>query len=253
MSRSAIRLLRWRTVNVAAALIAGLLGGLVAPDAGAGSIELSPVRVDLSALARIGVLTVRNTGTTASLMQVTLLAWDAQAPDQSGERSDDLVVTPTTFALQPGAQQVVRLGLRGAPPGTVEAAYRLIIEEVPGGQSPPSTATQLLVRHDVPVFIAPREPGVRAMLAASGCGQQATDLLLRNSGNVHLKVLQVALTDRASQEVLSQWTTFEYLLPGGSHSWALGERAGGLPAAGTTVTALTDQGALRAEVQDKCP
>jgi fimbrial chaperone protein len=249
MSRSAIRHLRWGTFAIAAALLAGL----VALDAAAGSIELSPVRVDLSALARVGVLTVRNTGATASLMQVTLLAWDAQTPDQSGARSDELVVTPTTFALQPGAQQVVRLGLRGSPPPTVEAAYRLIIEEVPAAQSPSSTATQLLVRHDVPVFVAPRVPAVRSMQAAAGCGPQATDLLLRNSGNVHLKILQVALTDRASQEALSKWTTFDYLLPGGSRSWALGERAGSLPAAGTTVTALTDQGALRAEVQDKCP
>jgi fimbrial chaperone protein len=226
--------------------------GLQAPFAAAGAIELSPVRVDLTAVVRIGALTVRNTGTTESLMQVTLLAWDVHTPDQYGARSDDLVVTPTTFVLQPGAQQVVRLGLRGAPPGTLEAAYRLIIEEVPAAQSPPSTGTQLLVRHDVPVFVAPRVPVVRAMQAAAGCGPQASDLLLRNIGNVHIKVLQVALTDRASQAMLSQWTTFDYLLPGGSRSWALGERAGSLPAAGTTVTALTDQGAMRAEVQDKC-
>ena len=109
--------------------------GLAAYQAQASSIEISPVRVDLSARTQVSVLTVRNAGEDETLMQVSLTRWPASDAMHVVEPSNDLVVTPTTFRLAGGTQQIVRVGLRGAVPSQTEMAYRLIIEEVPSVQA----------------------------------------------------------------------------------------------------------------------
>ena len=119
------------------------------------SIEISPVKVDLSATARVGVLTVRNAGEEETVMQVSLMRWPTTDALYAFEPTTELLVTPTTFRLAGGAQQIVRVGLRGAAPLQTEMAYRLVIEEVPALQEQDTTRMRLVVRHDLPVFVAP--------------------------------------------------------------------------------------------------
>lgn len=108
---------------------------LATGTAHAGSIQLTPVRVNLSDAAKVAVLTVRNTGSEKSVMQVTLKKWTLDGGTDTYQQSQDLVITPVTFRLAPGAQQIVRVGLRNSAAPLNEGAYRMLVEEVPAPMS----------------------------------------------------------------------------------------------------------------------
>lgn len=218
----------------------------------AASLEISPVRVDLSSRARVAVLTVHNTGSDETVMQVSLLRWPVSEAMFALERSDDLLLTPTTFRLLPGAQQLVRVGLMRAPPPLSEAAYRLIIEEVPAMQEQDTTRMRLVVRHDLPVFVAPAAPVVHQLDMLIDCAPDGAGLHLRNRGNAHLKVVRMTLQDPATGELHGDWKTFEYLLPGGETWWLLSTVAPDAKGDHYTATAHTDQGNFPATVLRQC-
>jgi fimbrial chaperone protein len=225
---------------------------LLADRVQASSIEISPVRVDLSAKAHVGVLTVHNAGEDETVMQVSLIRWPASDAVYAFEPATDLLVTPTTFRLAGGAQQIVRVGLRGAVPAQTEAAYRLIIEEVPALQEQDTTRMRLVVRHDLPVFVAPVAPDLHQVNMAMDCGPNGAGLQLRNSGNSHLKVLRMALLDSTTREVQGDWKTFEYLLVGAAKRWLMATVAPDAKASAYVATAYTEQGTFSVDVQNPC-
>ena len=121
----------------------------------AGSIELTPVRLDLSAAAKVAVLTVRNTGDEDTVMQVTLNKWTLDGQRYVYEPSQELIVTPVTFQLAPGKKQIIRIGLRSNPPADKEDAFRLLVEEVPPPPSADVTTNQELAHLDTFDYLLP--------------------------------------------------------------------------------------------------
>jgi fimbrial chaperone protein len=226
--------------------------GVTACNALAGSIEISPVMAALSERARVAVLTVRNTGEDETVMQVSLIRWPSSDAMYAFEPANELLVTPSTFRLRGGAQQIVRVGLRGDVPSQTEAAYRLIIEEVPILQEQDTTRMRLVVRHDLPVFVAPAAAVKHQLDMVIDCAPEGAGLHLRNLGNTHLKVLGMTLKEPASGVTQGDWKTFEYLLPRGEAWWLLSKVAPQAHARAYTATATTEQGVFPADVQNQC-
>lgn len=219
----------------------------------AGSIEITPVRINLSNAVKAGVLTVRNTGTTESVVQVTLNKWTLNGADYAYTQSQELVITPVTFKLAPGAEQIVRLGLRGAVPASNEAAYRLLVEEVPPPPTPGLTGAVLVVRHDLPVFVAPVDKPSLTLHMDLHCTPQGAQLHVANSGNVHNQLRNVTLKELTSKSDLARWDTFDYLLPAAEKTWSLAQVAPAAVGKPFAVTLLTDQGTFTADVATPCP
>lgn len=233
--------------------LSGLLLTAVALSSHAGSIELSPVRVNLSNKAKVAVLTVRNTGTEESVMQVTLNKWALNGQGYAYAQSQELVVTPVTFRLAAGAQQIVRVGLREGAPLRTEAAYRLLIEEVPPPPSGDVTQMRMVIRHDLPVFVAPTAPVKAALDIVSDCAADGSWLRMTNIGNVHAQLLKVTLSDKSTDPVLASWDVSDYLLPQAQKSWLLTQVAPKSVGKNFLVTALTDQGSFTGNVKTQCP
>jgi len=231
----------------------GLSLAAVALSCQAGSIELSPVRANLSSKAKVAVLTVRNTGAEESVMQVTLNKWTLDGQGYAYAQSQELVITPVTFRLAPGAQQIVRVGLRQGAPQRTEAAYRLLVEEVPPPPSADVTQMRMVVRHDLPVFVAPIARSKAAMDIAMDCAADGSRLRVTNTGNVHAQLLKVTLTDTSPNPELARWDSADYLLPQAQKSWLLTEVAPQSVGKNFLVTALTDQGSFTGHVKTKCP
>jgi fimbrial chaperone protein len=211
------------------------------------------VRIDLSATARVGVVMVRNAGDQNSVMQVTLNQWTWVQNDNHTERSQVLIVTPTTFALPPGEQQLVRVGLQGSAPQDTEAAYRLVIEEVPSPDPALANQTQLLVRHDMPVFVAPTIAAAPIVMVVFDCLAAGISMRIANQGNMHVKLLNITLQDTRSQEVLKTWGAMEYLLPHAEKRWTLGGISGMAPLGNYRVNTLSDHGNTTSDVHNQCP
>ena len=231
----------------------GLLLAATALSCQAGSIELSPVRVNLSNAAKVAVLTVRNTGTEESVMQVTLNKWSLDGQAYAYSQSQELVVTPATFRLPAGAQQIVRVGLREGAPLRTEAAYRLLVEEVPPPPSADITQLRMVVRHDVPVFVAPSAAAKAALDIATDCVAEGSRLRVTNIGDVHAQLLKITLSDKSAEPELARWETSDYLLPQAKKSWLLTQTAPKSIGKNFLVTALTDQGSFTSNVKMQCP
>ena len=232
--------------------LAGLLL-TTAATAWAGSIEITPVRINLATATRTAALTVRNTGTAESVLQVTLNSWALGGPDYVYAQSQDLVITPVTFRLAPGAEQIVRVGLRGAAPSDAEATYRLLVEEVPPPPIPGFTGAILLVRHDLPVFVEPTAAARAELHLDMHCAAAGSQLHVANTGNVHSQLRNVTLAAAAGGPPLASWEAFDYLLPKAEKTWDLAQMAPAAAGKPFSVTLLTDQGSFTADVTQPCP
>ena len=104
---------------------------VAAAEVAAASFVVNPVRVSLSANQRIVALTVRNNGSAPLQVQAQPMRWLVQGEADQYETTDQLLVSPPLFALEPGATQIVRVGLRIPHTGALEQSYRLYLSEVP--------------------------------------------------------------------------------------------------------------------------
>jgi len=238
--------------HYAARIVPALLFSLAALGCQAGSVQLTPVRINLSEAARVAILTVKNTGAEQSVMQVTLNKWTLNGTGYDYKQSQELVITPVTFRLAPGKQQIVRIGLRGKAPVQAELAYRLLVEEVPPPAKQTVTGTRLVVRHDLPVFVTPMDAPKASLDVAVDCTSTGAMLKVSNIGNVHAQLLNVLLEEVPVKAVLGRWDSVDYLLPEASRSWLLAKVAPMSGGKSFVVTALTDQGSFTADVKNSC-
>ncbi|WP_119628929.1 fimbrial biogenesis chaperone [Methylocaldum marinum] len=96
-----------------------------------GALSVAPVRLELSAPELTGAITVTNTGTESSVVQLEATDWSQRNGQDEYAPSRKLSATPPIFTLGPGATQTVRVGLRHPPDPRRELAYRLFLQEVP--------------------------------------------------------------------------------------------------------------------------
>ena len=183
--------LNWKAVLVAAFFI---FLAANAPPALA-SLSVSPVRVDLNDDHSKDVVRVSNRDTIAKSYEVTVVAWS-----QTSERrevyaeTEEILAVPPLFTLQPGEDQIVRVGmLQEADPGK-ERSYRMFVTEL----TPPLTEANkgegisMRVQIGVPVFVAPTAlPTATLDYIDSLQVEEHLFLQFGNNGNTNIKVLEI--------------------------------------------------------------
>ncbi|MCZ2495462.1 fimbria/pilus periplasmic chaperone [Xylophilus sp. Kf1] len=237
---------------VVARFISAVFLACAAGAAMAGAIAINPVRVTLSAGRIADVLTVRNSGSEPTVVQLELLRWTQDAGVDRLEPTRDLLATPPIFDLPAGGSQIIRVGLRGAlPSGPQEVAYRLLLKEVPPAPMANTRGVQIALNISLPVFVLPvavttaaPSPALRWQLRRTGEG-----LWLRadNDGPVHVQVHGLALAggDRLAPFVPA------YLLPGARHEWPV--RLDAAPGAALPLVVFTDTGPVPVPVTVTAP
>lgn len=226
--------------SVRAWLLTGLvlLGG---PAARAGSLGVLPSRVSLPSDGRPSVVRLENRGGAPTLVQVEVVPWsDDGAP---GAATDEVIALPPVFVLEPGSEQVVRVALRAPVRSGREAAYRLLVTEVPDATADGVT---FALRLSLPVFATPRgarpAPVWRVERSASG----GRHLVLANRGDAHLRLTRLRVRRGDGGRVMDAGGT-ETVLAGDARRWTL-------PASALTagralvVEAETGEGPLRVRV-----
>ena len=202
-----------------AAVIAAFLFalGLFAQGAHA-SIDVSPVRLDLSDSQGKDVIHIGNRDETDKSYQVEVVAWS-----QTDERrevyapTDDLLAVPILFTLKPGEEQLVRVGMLQPADAEVERSYRVFITEIaaPSIDEAESAGIRMRIKVGIPVFVSPSERLPFATLDYVSSMRVGDNLLvrLRNSGNTHVKVVEIQHSLPDSEEK-SVTPTLVYLLAG---------------------------------------
>jgi fimbrial chaperone protein len=195
-------------------------GALAAPSsAHAGSFDISPVKVMLSAETPSATVVITNRATQAVRLQVSLYTWQQS---ETGEPvltpTQDVLFFPAMLALNPKEARNIRIGTKLKPTGA-EKAYRLYIQELPNPTRStgvdPSTIS-MLTKLGVPVFVTPPDPKGRATLSPLVFDHNKLTFRLGNAGNAHTHIKKLLLTAKNGDKVVhTQELDTWYVLAGG--------------------------------------
>jgi fimbrial chaperone protein len=177
---------------------------LLAGTALAGSVQaitISPVLIELSPAQRVVSVTISNPSDQAMSFQAETLAWSQPDGTNHYEPTDDLLVAPPIAEIPPQASQIFRVTLRQPLSGTVEQAYRLVLEDVSEELAPQPGVVAIRFKHNLPVYVTP--PGeAKAASRWSRCAAAAGKGCVRldNDGNRHLRVSELTVAGQGWQQ-----------------------------------------------------
>lgn len=185
--------------NKLSAVLLALSTALLVKVAAAASFSVSPLRLELSAAAPVAVVEVGNASTEPVTVQAQSRTWTQRdGVDEYGE-GRPFIVSPTIFTIPAGGKQVVRVALRGAPPREVEAAYRLIMTEIPPAQPDTAPGLRVALRMDMAVYVNPLQPGAQPDASfALDTSTGTPRIAVKNSGKAHFRMVDVAVSSGAS-------------------------------------------------------
>lgn len=168
----------------------------------AATFSLNPMRIELSAKSRTGILNVSNNGDTPLTVRIKALTWtQPDGVDDTFGESRDFIINPPILTVPPGGRQMVRIASRHVVPGPVEKSYRLAIAETAGGSAAVSTDGQAALRlrvavtMNIPLIVGstnPQAAPVPAFELVRGA-QGQWRLRVSNTGDAHLRLLELAL------------------------------------------------------------
>src|ERR1700722_183955 len=228
----------------------------------AGSFEVTPLRVSLSATQRVAALSLRNVNSDPVVVQVDVVAWSQAKGEDVFAPTREVLATPPIFTVPPGGTQLIRVGLRRAPDALHELSYRIFLTEIPPPVKADATGLQETLRFSIPVFVP------RATSAADRGGkddERAVPVSLTwrvtktasnylavvatNQGNSHVQVIDFTLAVAGNTQPLATTKVPEYVLPGQqSRPWSIATDAHVASGTPLHVTSHTDSGDIAGDV-----
>ena len=195
-----------------------LLAAIALPGvAGAGSLRVDPVRLEISADRRSATLTISNVEQVPVTIRAYPLAWRQVDGEDRYEESSALIVSPPVFTIPAGGTQIVRIGLRS--PAAARNAYRLMVEEVP--EARPDGGIRVALRLNLPLF-AMLDQGSSSQLSWAAW-RQADRSWVVEASNRGASYVRVAPAEAAAATGV-RWdgAANMVVLPGSSRRWVIG-------------------------------
>lgn len=186
----------------------------------AGSFAVSPIKAELTAQRAVTSLNVRNDGSESVSIQLQTNSWSQRDGVDVQSPTTDLIASPPIFSLEPGASQVVRVGLRKPLAGTVETTYRLLLQELPPAPTPGFQGLKVALALSVPVFVAPATPPTENWDWQLNQVDGELQVRLHNQGNVHARITDFTLYLADGSQV-ARMDSASYVLAGEAGQWTL--------------------------------
>lgn len=159
------------------------------------SISVSPVRLDLSEFHTKDVVRISNQEETAKSYQVEVVEWSqTERRQEVYAPTEALLAVPPLFTLQPGEEQLVRIGMLEDADEKTEQSFRVFITEIapPNPEETQTSGVNMRLQIGIPVFVAPKALPVSTFSPVDSMKiDNKLFLRFRNSGNTHVKVSEV--------------------------------------------------------------
>src|SRR4051812_23852746 len=139
--------------------------------ASAGSLQIEPVLIDITAPGAASTVTLRNEGATPINAQIRVFRWSLVDGQEKFEPTEDVVASPPSVSLTPKTQYIARIVRVTKRPVTGEESYRLLVDQLPDLSQQKNGAVNLLVRYSIPVFFGASDkkaPAVSWSVAVKG-------------------------------------------------------------------------------------
>lgn len=218
--------------------------------AGAGSFQVTPIRLEFSGQQRTAALTVRNDSAEPLVVQIELADWSQHDSQDVYTDTTELLATPPIVTVPAGRDQVFRVGLRRTPDPSRELSYRVFLREIVAPPAQDFTGLQVSLRVGVPVFVKPIAAAKPALVwSARVAPDGRLSVTAKNTGNMHVQVVDFKVNLPGAEAAFANNDRMSYLLAEQTREWLLELRTA-LPA-GTTrlhLMAQTDAGPIEAEL-----
>lgn len=187
----------------------------------AGSFQVNPVTIRLAPDKATGEIMIGNVAAEPVAVRVTALRWTQVNGRDVYAATADVIASPPIFTIAPGAKQLVRIGLRRRLPG---AAYRVIVQEIPG-PTDGKPGIKVALRLNLPLYILIRNavPSVSWSAGRDAAGELFAEA--KNEGGAHSQILGIEALDQSGKAIGST-TAMGVVLPNSARRWALGKGAG---------------------------
>jgi len=138
---------------LALALLLGLPYRAAAQGTG-GSILIWPVGPVIEADARAAALWLENPGQVPVTLQVRIFAWAQQDGKNVYAAQDAILGTPPIVTIAPGEKQLIRLTRTAPTTAATEAAYRVVVDEIPAAKvsTEAGASVSFRMRYSLPLF-----------------------------------------------------------------------------------------------------
>ena len=211
---------RWRTLRGTALAVATLITSWCAIAA---SLEIDPVRVELSARQQTVAITIRNSSDQPTTLQIKPVAWSQVDAKDVYTPTRELLVSPPLVTIPAHGEQVVRAALRRKADPTKELAYRINLQELPAAPLAGATGVQVALRIGLPVFVksanGKSSPKMEWKLMQQSDGN--LNVGFRNPGSAHIQITDFSLLNPGGNGVVAEEQGSSYVLAGQAREWQL--------------------------------
>lgn len=216
----------------------------------AGSLRLQPISVEVMGPGQTGTVTLRNEGRTTISVQTRIFKWS-----QNGGTEDALtptrnvVVSPPSVKLKPGANYVLRVVRTDKTPIKGEETYRLLVDELPDPSRMRNGAVALTVRQSVPVFFF--EPNASAPKVVWSYKSDGKNIIVtaQNNGSRFLRVADLVVKNSKGAVLAKYKGLAGYVLGNSSRKWVFPVK--GKTGGDISISASTNAGRIDAKAMAK--
>lgn len=191
--------------------------------ANAASLEIDPVRLNLSHKQPTAALTIRNNSDQPAKLEIKTMAWTQVDAKDVNTVTKELLVSPPIVTIAPHGSQIVRAALRRQADPKNELAYRIHIQELPAAPLPGLTGVQVALHISLPVFVSARNGKSAPHMVWSAVRKTDGQLMLtlHNQGTAHIQVADFSLLSPGTNELVAQGPGASYVLAGQTQTWDL--------------------------------
>jgi fimbrial chaperone protein len=216
----------------------------------AGQLRVEPVLLELNAPAAAASLTLRGGDDGEVVVQTRVLRWSQVNGKETLEPTSDVVASPPSVKLAPGADYVVRVVRVTKRPVQAEESYRVLVDQLPDLRTQRTRSVNLLLRQSIPVFYRSRQIAPSNVTWTLGYENDKLVVTANNAGDERLRIASLRLRDTANTNVSFGNGLVGYVLGQSSMNWTAPNAPRGFGAGGTvSIDAETDKGPLHASVQ----
>ncbi len=220
-----------------------LAAWLTAAPSGAANLRITPVKIEMAAGQGSTEVRVRNAESVEAAFQAEAFTWrQNESGEDVLEPTDQLIVVPPLFRVDPEAEQVIRIGHMAPPAPDRETSYRLVLTELPLQKAEAGgPAVRVRLRIVLPVFIGPADGTAVSELRVGDVTREGSEvrLAVANAGGGHDRLAHVRLLD-ADGTTLAETGQALYVL-GRSEISLLLKEPEGARARSVEVTTLTGE------------
>jgi fimbrial chaperone protein len=215
----------------------------------AGQLRVEPVLLELNAPAAAASLTLRGGDDGEVVVQTRVMRWSQANGKETLEPTSDVVASPPSVKLAPGADYVVRVVRVTKRPVQAEESYRVLVDQLPDLRTQRMRSVNLLLRQSIPVFYRSRQIAPSNVTWTLGYENDRLVVTASNAGDERLRIASLRLRDTANTVSFGNGL-IGYVLGQSSMSWTAPNSPHGFGAGGTvSIDAETDKGPLHASVQ----